>query len=155
MAEEADSHLFTSVDPAPAALPAPVEELEEQLMDVSLSLFNRMRAIFALRAAASPEAVRALGRALLEDGSALLRHECAFVLGQMRAPLAVPFLERALTTDPSPMVRHEAAESLGNIATQDCIPLLLRALEEDPAEEVKESCEIALDNIRYIRGDVP
>jgi deoxyhypusine monooxygenase len=53
------------------------------------------------------------------------------------------------------MVRHEAAESLGNIATRDCIPLLLRALEEDSAEEVKESCEIALDNIRYIRGDVP
>lgn len=148
----AEGGRFTSVDPAPLLLTDDVGLLEDTLLDPSQSLFGRMRAIFGLRALGGRDAIEALGRCLVEDGSALLRHECAYVMGQLQDPECVPHLKLALESDPSDMVRHEAAESLGNIATDECIALLERALESDPAVEVKDSCEIALENIRYLRN---
>jgi HEAT repeat protein len=98
-------------------------------------MFQRMRALFALRAIAAPEGLEAIAMVMLEDPSALLRHECAYVLGQPQFTLAVPHLAGAPKLDPSFTVRHEAAESLGNIATDECRALLLQALGEDPGDE--------------------
>ncbi len=161
-AEAIEQRIF-SIDPAPPVDFDSVEELEGILMEPVLPLFQRMRALSSLLALATPEAIDALEAARMpvvvldhhqpprEDGSALLRHECAYVMGQLRDPTCIPHLREALAGDPSPMVRHEAVESLGNIATDECIDLLRRALEDDPAVEVKESCEVALDNIQYPR----
>lgn len=144
-------HEYTSVDPAPPAPLAPEEKLEAQLMDLDAPMFERMKAIFTLRNLGTDRAVEAIARALLEDESALLRHEAAYVLGQVQSPHAVPFLERSLFGDDHVMVRHEAAEALGNIMDDRCIALLERGL-EDPDIEVVESCEVALDNQHYLRS---
>ncbi len=140
-----------SVDPAPPAPLAPEEKLEAQLMDLEAPMFERMRAIFTLRNLGTDRAVEAIARALLEDESALLRHEAAYVLGQVQSPHAVPFLEKSLFGDDHVMVRHEAAEALGNIMDDRCVPLLERGLEDDDFEVV-QSCEVALDNQRYLRS---
>ena len=62
--------------------PAPTAALKVQLLDTTRSLYDRYKAMFALRDRGDEESVLAL-TAGLEDRSALFRHEIAFVLGQL------------------------------------------------------------------------
>lgn len=142
---------FDSVDPAPPADSTDRVKLRDVLLDAQAPLFERFRALFALRGLHTDEAAMAIGDAMVSDRSALLRHECAYVLGQMQLEAALPHLLKALDHDPSAMVRHEAAEALGAIATDEVIPKLRRYAAEDPSIEVRESCQLALDHIAYLR----
>lgn len=56
-----DKNPYCSVDPAPPAARKSVSELRTILLDESLQLFERYRAMFALRNLGSEEAVLALG----------------------------------------------------------------------------------------------
>lgn len=87
---------FLSVDPTPAA-PAsvPTPELARQLLDEEERIFQRYRAMFALRNRAGPAAVDALAACFATSRSALLKHEAAYVLGQMQDPRAVGMLRCA------------------------------------------------------------
>lgn len=139
---------FASVDPAPPASISDVQNLKEILLSENESLFNRYRAMFALRNIKTKEAVLALGSAL-KCGSALFRHEIAFVLGQLQDDVSVPFLKESLEDcGENEMVRHECAEALGAIATDDCMSVLNKYVNDDK-RVVKESCEIALDMCEY------
>nr|MBE5726525.1 nero [Cucujiformia] len=101
---------YNSVDPAPPALTNDIEELRQILTDEKISLFNRYRAMFALRNIGTKEAINVLGEAL-KCGSALFKHEIAFVLGQMQKESSIPFLKESLEdTEENEMVRHECAE---------------------------------------------
>lgn len=147
---------YTSTDPAPPqdlavkARPT-VAELRAQLLDRSRPMFQRMRAVFALRNRGGDEAVEALAAAF-GDPSALLRHELAYVLGQMGDPHAVPFLTAVLRKeDEHVMVRHECAEALGAIGLAESVPVLQEFL-SDPNPEVSESCEVALDLIAWVNS---
>ena len=147
---------YTSVDPAPpqglgGALPT-VAALRSQLLDRSLAMFQRMRALFALRNRGGAEAVEAIAAAF-HDPSALLRHELAYVLGQMGDPRAVRFLTAVLRrTGEHVMVRHECAEALGAIGQPESVPVLRQFL-IDPNPEVAQSCEVALDLIAWVNSD--
>ncbi len=82
-------------------------------------------------------------------GSALFRHEIAYVLGQMQHPAAVTALTKNLQDEnENCMVRHECAEALGSIATEECIKVL-EQYKADKEMVVKESCEVALDMCDY------
>ena len=70
-----------------------VSELRTILLDTSLSLFERYRAMFALRDKADDESVIAIVDGL-EDKSALFRHEIAFVLGQLQNPVSEDALSK-------------------------------------------------------------
>lgn len=59
--EVTDGNPYCSVDPAPPAQRKTVPELRTQLLDESLPLFERYRAMFALRNLGTEEAVLALG----------------------------------------------------------------------------------------------
>ncbi|XP_061744929.1 deoxyhypusine hydroxylase-like isoform X2 [Nerophis ophidion] len=143
-----DQNPFCSVDPAPPAPRKSVPELRRALLDESLPLFERYRAMFALRNLGSEEAVLALGDGL-QCSSALFRHEIGYVLGQMQHPAAVPALRAALECGgENPMVRHEAAEALGSIGEEECLAVLQR-YRGDSERVVKESCEVALDMLEY------
>ena len=151
---------YTSTDPAPpqelggdsgAKAHPTVAELRSRLLDRSLPMFQRMRAVFSLRNRGGPEAVEALAAAFA-DPSALLRHELAYVLGQMGDPHAVPFLTAVLRKeDEHVMVRHECAEALGAIGMPESVPVLRQYL-SDPNPEVSESCEVALDLIAWVNS---
>ncbi|XP_075854215.1 deoxyhypusine hydroxylase [Microcebus murinus] len=135
---------YLSVDPAPPAEERDVGRLRAVLLDESQPLFERYRAMFALRDAGGQEAALALA-AGLRCGSALFRHEVGYVLGQLQHEAAVPHLAAALARPAeSPMVRHECAEALGAIARPACLAVL-RAHAADPERVVRESCEVALD----------
>ncbi|NXU49665.1 DOHH hydroxylase, partial [Turnix velox] len=142
---------YLSVDPAPPAEERDVAKLRQTLLDESLSLFDRYRAMFALRNLGGQAAVLALAEGL-RCGSALFRHEVGYVLGQMQDEACVSQLVAALGDHAeSPMVRHECAEALGSIAHPSC----LRALHDfacDPERVVRESCQVALDMYQYENG---
>lgn len=98
-----------------APLPSGVMVMEEEvnavgraLVDTAQPLPARFRALFTLRNLGGPAAVAWIGSAF-EDGSALLKHELAYCLGQMQDEAAIPVLVRVLQdTSQEPMVRHEA-----------------------------------------------
>ncbi|KAF7460902.1 hypothetical protein GHT09_018147 [Marmota monax] len=135
---------YLSVDPAPPAEERDMGQLREALLDETLPLFDRYRAMFALRNAGGQEAALALAEGLC-CGSALFRHEVGYVLGQLQHEAAVPQLAATLARPAeSPMVRHECAEALGAIARPSCLAAL-HAHAADPERVVRESCLVALD----------
>jgi deoxyhypusine monooxygenase len=151
---------FTSIDPAPP-LPQSSEtpsipELEKTLLDTSLPLFQRYRAMFALRDLSSPPdlptavpAVQSLARGF-SDPSALFRHEIAFVFGQLSHPASIPSLTEALSnTNEASMVRHEAAEALGSLGDEEGVEDTLRKFLDDPEQVVRDSVIVALDMAEF------
>ncbi|XP_063311993.1 deoxyhypusine hydroxylase [Pelobates fuscus] len=143
-----DDNPFLSVDPAPPAEERNIPALRDTLLDDKCPLFERYRAMFALRNIGGREAVLALADGL-QCGSSLFRHEIGYVLGQMQHEAAIPGLAAALERfEENPMVRHECAEALGSIAQEDCLKTL-QAHVKDVEPVVRESCEVALDMYAY------
>ncbi|WVR06772.1 deoxyhypusine hydroxylase [Kwoniella sp. DSM 27419] len=163
---------FPTVDPAPSSTgTTSIPSLRTELLNTSLPLFERYRAMFALRdfGAGSKEAVEALADGFV-DGSALFRHEIAYIFGQLSSPYSIPSLLSRLRDDKEDdMVRHEAAEALGGIASdgvegadQSTLPVdqrlpeggvlaVLRewAVKPDAPIVVRESCQVAIDMWEY------
>jgi deoxyhypusine monooxygenase len=128
-----------------------VETHRAELVDQSLPMPRRFRALFTLRSIGGDDAIAAL-LGSLEDPSALFRHEVAFALGQMQAPGAVETLKRVLRdTGDDEMVRHECAEALGAIATEECLDALREAC-EDGTQVVRETAVLALQRFRYAQA---
>lgn len=142
---------FGSVDPATPTDETNVDILRQTLLDTNNPLYQRFQAIFGLRNVNTDESATAIAQAMLNDESALLRHECAYVLGQMQRAVVIPQLAQAMRDDQNSMVRHEAAEALGAIGTDDVVQHLRRGLTNDPAIEVRESCQLALAHLDYLK----
>ncbi|KAG1872463.1 armadillo-type protein [Suillus subalutaceus] len=155
--------VYTSIDPAPpcsklfSGQPKPddlsessITSLRTTLLDISVPLFQRYRAMFALRNIGTPAAVDALAAGFSDD-SALFKHEIAFVFGQLLSAHSVPSLLNVLQDgSESDMVRHEAAEALGGIATPEVLPHLKEWMtREDSPRVVRESCQVAIDMWEY------
>ncbi|KAH9261189.1 hypothetical protein BASA81_000893 [Batrachochytrium salamandrivorans] len=157
---------FNTSDPAIASKAAvgkrvaQVCELEADMSDLESSLYERYKAMFALRNRSmfaktdkeKEDAVLALSRGLLDDKQgALFRHEVAFVLGQVSHPASVPYLKQAMADlTLHDMVRHEAAEALGGVGNEESLAALEGYLANNAeAVIVRESCEVALDAAEY------
>jgi deoxyhypusine monooxygenase len=152
--EEKFSKQFQSVDPAPSldSSNQSIPKLKEIMMDTSLSLFERYRALFALRDNGSDKAVEAM-IAGFSDSSALFRHEVAFVMGQLQSPFSKDILTKVLCdSSEHEMVRHEAAEALGAISTEETVEILQKYLGDEHGV-VRESCSVALDIHEYFHSD--
>jgi deoxyhypusine monooxygenase len=145
-----ETNLFTAAAAKKQATEEEIESLRQALVNPSVSLFDRYRAMFALRNLTSnhPSAIYALASAFsVDEPSALFKHEIAFVFGQILSPLSVPALIKVLEDEnENEMVRHEAAEALGGIATEECLPILRKWMDKpDAPRVVKESCIVAID----------
>ncbi|KAI3617453.1 hypothetical protein CBS9595_003362 [Malassezia furfur] len=175
---DAAARAAAPIDPAPAIVRVPNAQDEQNvytlenvplfrdtLMNTSLSLFDRYRAMFALRNTvqqggkdAETPAVLALADGL-RDESALFRHEICFVFGELCHPASVPAMTRVLNdSQEHEMVRHEAAEALGGVleeadddaAQTQAVETLKRWAEDSQAPRVvRESCVVALDEMAY------
>ncbi|CAK4030401.1 deoxyhypusine hydroxylase [Lecanosticta acicola] len=162
-AEKLKQSDFASIDPAPPmpeeSEKASIVDLERTLLDTSLPLFKRYRAMFALRDLASPPdlptavpAIHALA-AGFDDPSALFRHEIAFVFGQLSHPASIPSLTECLSnTKEASMVRHEAAEALGSLGEEEGVEDTLKKFINDPEQVVRDSIIVALDMAKYERN---
>jgi|TARA_B100001540_G_scaffold16261_1_gene13876 deoxyhypusine monooxygenase len=140
---------FDSVDPAPPSSERSVADLRTVLCNEDEKMFQRMRALFALRNIGGKDSVDALAAAY-DSKSALLKHEIAYVMGQMQNPHAVPHLiERLEDAEEDVMVRHEAAEALGAIGDRTALDVLERFVDDDEVV-IAESCEVALDLLEWV-----
>ena len=140
---------FDSVDPAPASEALSVPSLRSTICDEGERMFQRMRALFALRNIGGVDAIEALAAAY-SSKSARLKHEIAYVMGQMQDPAAVPHLINRLEDHGEDlMVRHEAAEALGAIGDRTALATLEKFV-DDPEPVVAESCEVAMDLLEYV-----
>eukprot|EP00775_Hariotina_reticulata_P010724 gene10724-10881_t len=151
-AEPAEESPYYSVDPTPA-LPSttPTSQLREMLLSPTVPMFERYRALFALRNKGGADAVAVLGEAFTTS-SALLKHEVAYVMGQMQHPDSAAVLGQVLQdTAEHAMVRHEAAEALGAVADAKSIALL-QEFASDPEHVVAHSCLVALDMLEHERS---
>lgn len=140
---------YLSVDPTPPAPDSiPSTDLRSCLLNDEERIFDRYRALFALRNRGGTEEVQALS-ASFKSNSALLKHEVAYVLGQIQDANTVSQLKIVLEdSKENPMVRHEAAEALGSIAAPECLDLLKQyTLDIDPI--VADSCIVALDMLEH------
>ena len=147
---------FASIDPAPplaqTARRPSIDELRGVLLDAKLPLFERYRAMFALRDLSSPPdlhsaapAIQALAKGF-QDPSALFRHEIAFVFGQLSHPASIPSLIATLSDQKEEsMVRHEAAEALGSLGDEEGVEDMLREFLNDEEQVVRDSVVVALD----------
>ncbi|KAM7538898.1 hypothetical protein Aperf_G00000048131 [Anoplocephala perfoliata] len=186
-AELAESEFPNTIDPSPAFEPSikhSIAELSRILLSPSESLFSRYQSLFSLRNAALSTAsseslepsshfsdvVEALSLAVAAPGSALLRHEVAFILGQLSiSRTGDSLIERLQDPTEAPMVRHEAAMALGEVAgaaeveeiegSSTCSGLAQRArralLEgcKDAEPVVRDSCALALDMADYVASN--
>ena len=121
---------------------------KEIILDLKKSKDARIQAAFKLENIADEESIEALAKAMETDPSPIVRHECAFALGETAASeLAGPHLMKAVKEDPSPFVRHEALMALGTLGDSSFIPFVKKFLHDrDP--DVAESAEIALQRIQ-------
>ncbi len=133
-----------------------IPELQEKLQDPILPLFERYRAMFALRDLSSPPDLPTAVPAILalasgfKDPSALFRHEVAFVFGQLSHRASIPSLVATLSNSKEEsMVRHEAAEALGSLGDEEGVEDILRGFLDDPEQVVRDSVVVALDMAEF------
>lgn len=120
-----DNSPYLSVDPTPPAVGKSLDELREVFLDENAEIFERYRAMFALRNTGGADAVKILTDSFESSQSALLKHEVAYVLGQMQDAHATERLKEVLgDAGENAMVRHEAAEAMGSIASNECLEML-------------------------------
>ena len=91
-----------------------VERIGGILNDTDKPLAERFRALFSLRGIGNHEAISQIGRCFNEP-SALLKHECAYCLGQIQDPYAIPLLRDVLEDlNQEPMVGNDAVNIRNN-----------------------------------------
>lgn len=128
-----------------------IETEGKVLNDVKAPLKDRFRALFALRNLGGEKAIDLINQCFADE-SALLKHECAYCLGQMQDTGAIPHLNAVLEDEEQDvMVRHEAAEALGAIGEADSLDILTKYAAA-PQPEIAETCQIAIDRIRHDKG---
>ena len=122
------------------------------ILDLTRTKDERIQAAFQLENIADEATIAALGKALLTDPSPIVRHECAFSLGETAAPKEAGFyLMKAVETDTNIFVVHEALMALGTLGDASFIPFGKRFL-QDPRRDVAESAEISLQRLQPVAG---
>lgn len=129
-----------------------IKVIGEVLADERQPLARRFRALFTLRNVNSGDCVDLIGAVLRRDSSALLKHECAYCLGQMGQPTANPILAEVLANAAEhPMVRHEAGEALGAIGSLDSVDVL----KVSPERRLFTFCKLQLCSQKVLQRLVP
>lgn len=132
-----------------------IRSCSEILANESEPLAKRFRALFTLRNIIEKDSIDSIGKVLLDDDSALLKHECAYCLGQMKDQRAIDYLMESIKDESQhPMVRHEAGEALGAIGkdSKEIMEILHKYAKHD-VQELAETCQLALDRMEYYKDD--
>jgi len=123
---------------------------KKDILDLKKSKDARIQAAFKLENIADDESIDALSKALFTDPSPIVRHECAFALGETAYPkCAGPALMRAIENDKSVFVRHEALLALATLGDLSFIEFIEKYLDDsDPS--ISESAEIAIQRLKKL-----
>ncbi len=121
------------------------------VVDHSRSKEERVQSAFQLAGNRDPDSLDALIKAMLTDPSPVVRHECAFVLGETKLFHIGKYLMQAVENDSSSIVKHEALSSLGSLGDPSSIPFIEKYLDH-PDATVRDSAEMARERILRYRG---
>lgn len=125
-------------------------DYKQVILDLQKSKEERIQAAFHLENSTDEASIHALAKALETDPSPIVRHECAFALGETASPKgAAEPLKKACKEDKSIFVRHEAILALATLGDKNNIPFIQTFL-KDKDPEIVESAEIA---IQRLQGD--
>ena len=123
------------------------KDYKKIILDLNETKDQRIQAAFKLENIADDASITAMGKALLSDPSPIVRHECAFSLGETASPKeAGPYLMKAIEQDESIFVVHEALMALGTLGDSSFISFVKKFL-YDSRKDVAESAEIALQRL--------
>lgn len=130
-----------------------LDRLGDMLVNQSVPMKARYRALFTLKNIGGSDAIRNICKGF-SDPSALLKHECAYCLGQMQNATAIETLISVLSnTSEDPMVRHEAGEALGAIGINtEPVNSALVEFSKDKHAEVAETCQLALARLEWLES---
>jgi len=128
-----------------------LDDLGDLLVNQTVPMKARYRALFTLKNIGGKDAIKNISKGF-QDPSSLLKHECAYCLGQMQDPSAIDTLIKVLkNTSEDPMVRHEAGEALGAIGVNSSNVLnVLNDYAKDSHPEVAETCQLALARLEWL-----
>ncbi|MHA2170051.1 MAG: HEAT repeat domain-containing protein [Candidatus Kariarchaeaceae archaeon] len=125
----------------------------EKLRDLKNSSEKRIQAVFQLLKEQSVKGLDTLIHALLSDPSPIVRHECAYAIGELKSPEHFKTIDKgalalinAIQTDTNRFVIHEAAlavANLGEITAKKHIENL--HLSED--QDIMDTAVIALERL--------
>jgi len=123
----------------------------EIILDHERSKEERTQAAFHLAGRQDENALEALIKAVLTDPSCIVRHECAFVLGDKRKPYLGKYLAKTVKEDSSNIVIHEELSAFGTLGDPSYI-LLIRESINYPDVIVSETAEMAIERIEKYKG---
>jgi HEAT repeat protein len=90
---------------------------------------ERIKATFQLLVKRTEDATAIIAKGLEDDPSPIVRHECAYSLGEVGGEIATNALVKAIETDKNSFVVHEAALALGNLGQVETKHTLQKLLE--------------------------
>ncbi len=124
-----------------------MEDYTKIILNPKKNKAQRIDAAFKLENIADEASIKALAKAMFTDPSPIVRHECAFSLGETAAPKqAGHCLMKAIETDKSSFVVHEALMALGTLGDHSFASFIKKYLHH-PDHDIAESAEIALQRI--------
>ena len=106
----------------------------------------RIQSAFHLLSNPSEKSISALKFGLFYDPNAIVRHECAYSLGEINNPQCSSILITAIENDENPFVIHEAALALGNLGTPKSRSTLEKLLLSNNPDIV-DTAQISLDRL--------
>jgi len=115
--------------------------------DRNVSAEQRIQACFHALVENTPKAAEALKQGLRDDPSPIVRHECAYSLGEMDPELGYQALLTAIKQDDNPFVIHEAALAVSNLGIAEAEPLLQSLLDHNNADVVR-TAKISLQRLQ-------
>jgi deoxyhypusine monooxygenase len=151
-----------------------LDKLGDMLFNQAVPMKERYRALFTLKNLGGKDAIRNISKGF-QDPSVLLKHECAYCLGQLQDESAIDTLIDVLSNQSEDaMVRHEAGnyalakkdsrkncknkfltnnkgEALGAIGINtERVNSVLTEFAKDPRAEVAETCVLALNRLEWL-----
>lgn len=125
----------------------------QDILDRSKRRDERIAAALQLLQKKDEASLEALIQALLTDPSPVVRHECAFILGESGEPWLGRYLIQAIENDKSLIVQHVALEVLDYLKDPAYAPFLGKYLAH-PKPDLRDTAEIALEIIKNQKKEV-
>ncbi|XP_065319850.1 deoxyhypusine hydroxylase-like isoform X2 [Gordionus sp. m RMFG-2023] len=123
------------------------------LLDKNIPLTDKFRAVFTLRNIGGKKAIDSICKCIEIESSVLLKHECAYCLGQMKDSYSIPKLLEILSDEKVEIiVRHEAAEAIAAIGEESTLVInTLKKYIQHTNKELKETCYLALRRFSWLK----
>jgi deoxyhypusine monooxygenase len=125
----------------------------KELLDLKNTCEKRIQAVFQLLKEQSVKGLDPLIHALFNDPSPIVRHECAYAIGELKSPKGFKTIDRgalallnAIQSDPNRFVIHEAALAIANLG-EITAKKFIKNLHLSDDQDIVDTAIIALERL--------